>query len=74
MAHTPAKPQVTTGPLPGSTKIFVQGARHPQIRVPMRSIAQTPTTAGLPAGADPRPNPPIAVYDTSGPYTDASPI
>jgi phosphomethylpyrimidine synthase len=72
MAHTPAKPQVTTGPLPGSTKIFVQGARHPQIRVPMRSIAQTPTTAGLPAGADPRPNPSVALYDTSGPYTDTA--
>ena len=48
-------------PLPNSKKIYVTGSR-PDIRVPMREIAQTPT-------AD-EPNPPICVYDCSGPYTD----
>ncbi|MRR51541.1 MAG: phosphomethylpyrimidine synthase ThiC [Rhodocyclaceae bacterium] len=48
-------------PLPNSKKIYVAGSR-PDIRVPMREIAQTPT--------DNEPNPPIWVYDTSGPYTD----
>jgi phosphomethylpyrimidine synthase len=52
-------------PLPNSRKIYVTGSR-PDIRVPMREIAQadTPTSMG---GEQ---NPPIYVYDTSGPYTD----
>ncbi|UPG89592.1 phosphomethylpyrimidine synthase ThiC [Luteibacter aegosomaticola] len=54
-----------TTPLPGSRKIHVAGSR-PDIRVPMREIvqAQTPTLFG---GEE---NPPLVVYDTSGPYTD----
>ncbi len=54
-----------TRPLPGSRKIHVQGSRA-DIRVPMREIAQSPTPASF--GAEE--NPPIYVYDTSGPYTD----
>ncbi|UJB32896.1 phosphomethylpyrimidine synthase ThiC [Chromobacterium sp. Beijing] len=52
-------------PLPNSRKIHVAGSR-PDIRVPMREISQsdTPTQFGGEA------NPPITVYDTSGPYTD----
>jgi len=52
-------------PLPNSRKIYVQGSR-PDIRVPMREISQSDTPASL--GAEK--NPPIFVYDTSGPYTD----
>ena len=54
-----------TQPIPGSRKIFVDGAQ-PGVRVPMREIAlsRTPTLFG---GED---NPPVTVYDTSGPYTD----
>jgi len=52
-------------PLPASRKIHVEGSR-PDIRVPMREIAQTDTPASF--GAEK--NPPLAVYDTSGPYTD----
>src|SRR5437763_348556 len=52
-------------PLPASRKIFVTGSR-PDIRVPMREIAQASTPVSF--GAEK--NPPIAVYDTSGPYTD----
>jgi phosphomethylpyrimidine synthase len=52
-------------PLPASRKIHVQGSRG-DIRVPMREIAQTDTPASM--GAET--NPPLAVYDTSGPYTD----
>src|SRR5690606_30569330 len=54
-----------TRPIPGSRKIHVEGSR-PDIRVPMREIAltRTPTVFG---GED---NPPVTVYDTSGPYTD----
>jgi phosphomethylpyrimidine synthase len=52
-------------PLPASRKIHVQGSR-PDLRVPMREIAQADTPASF--GAEK--NPPITVYDTSGPYTD----
>jgi phosphomethylpyrimidine synthase len=52
-------------PFPGSRKIHVQGSR-PDIRVPMRQVEQTDT----PASFGSEPNPPITIYDTSGPYTD----
>jgi len=52
-------------PLPNSRKIYVEGSR-PDIRVPMREIRQSDTPASF--GAEP--NPPIFVYDCSGPYTD----
>ncbi|CAM5338660.1 phosphomethylpyrimidine synthase ThiC [Thauera mechernichensis] len=52
-------------PLPNSRKIYVEGSR-PDIRVPMREITQSDTPASF--GAEP--NPPIFVYDCSGPYTD----
>ncbi len=52
-------------PIPGSRKIHVTGSR-PDLRVAMREIVQsaTPTLFG---GED---NPPVTVYDPSGPYTD----
>ena len=52
-------------PLPSSRKIYVEGSRA-DLRVPMREIAQSDTPASF--GAEK--NPPIVVYDTSGPYTD----
>ncbi|MDO8926820.1 MAG: phosphomethylpyrimidine synthase ThiC [Sideroxyarcus sp.] len=52
-------------PLPNSRKIYVQGSR-PDIRVPMREITLTDTH--LNNGVEK--NPPIYVYDCSGPYTD----
>ncbi|TSA15535.1 MAG: phosphomethylpyrimidine synthase ThiC [Betaproteobacteria bacterium] len=52
-------------PLPNSRKVFVPGSRA-DLRVPMREISQSDTPASF--GAEK--NPPIYVYDTSGPYTD----
>ncbi|HEX4985429.1 MAG TPA: phosphomethylpyrimidine synthase ThiC [Burkholderiales bacterium] len=52
-------------PLPRSRKVYVRGSRA-DIRVPMREISQGDTPASF--GAEP--NPPVFVYDTSGPYTD----
>jgi phosphomethylpyrimidine synthase len=52
-------------PFPNSTKVFIEGSR-PDIRVPMRAVAQSDT----PASFGGEPNPPVFVYDTSGPYTD----
>jgi len=50
---------------PNSKKIYIQGSRD-DIRVPMREISQSPTLVGIVKEE----NPCIAVYDTSGPYTD----
>lgn len=52
-------------PLPQSKKVYQQGSR-PDLRVPFREITQddTPTAFGG------EKNPPLTVYDTSGPYTD----
>jgi phosphomethylpyrimidine synthase len=54
-----------TRPFPNSRKIHVQGSR-PDIRVPMRQVEQADT----PASFGSEQNPPITLYDTSGPYTD----
>ncbi|HSS65530.1 MAG TPA: phosphomethylpyrimidine synthase ThiC [Gammaproteobacteria bacterium] len=52
-------------PFPNSRKIYVDGSR-PDLRVPMReiSLADTHASGGV------EKNPPLYVYDTSGPYTD----
>lgn len=51
---------VTTGPLPASRKIYRPGVLHPDLRVPMREIALSPSAE----------EPPLVVYDSSGAYTD----
>jgi phosphomethylpyrimidine synthase len=52
-------------PFPASRKVYAQGQR-PDIRVPFREVTLTPTAGRL--GQEE--NPPIRLYDTSGPYTD----
>lgn len=54
-----------TKPFAKSRKIYVEGSR-PDIRVPFREISLSDTPSAF--GADK--NPPVVVYDTSGPYTD----
>ncbi|MFT8372206.1 MAG: phosphomethylpyrimidine synthase ThiC, partial [Acetobacter sp.] len=56
----PAPGQVTTGPIRGSRKVYSSPDGHPDIRVPFREIALDPAAN----------EPPLRVYDTSGPYTD----
>jgi phosphomethylpyrimidine synthase len=53
-------PTVTTGPLPASRKVYVAGDLHPDIRVPVREIDLHPSAN----------EPPLPVYDPTGPYTD----
>ncbi|GAB3548058.1 phosphomethylpyrimidine synthase ThiC [Noviherbaspirillum agri] len=65
LAATAKVDEAAIQPLPNSRKIYVEGSR-PDIRVPMREISQSDTPASM--GAEK--NPPIYVYDTSGPYTD----
>jgi phosphomethylpyrimidine synthase len=50
--------KITTGPLPASVKVYQPGHLHPDIRVPHREIATHPSAN----------EPPLPVYDTSGPY------
>lgn len=65
LAATAQVDEAAVQPLPQSSKVYVQGSR-PDVRVPMRQITQsdTPTSGGV------EKNPPLFVYDTSGPYTD----
>ncbi|HEX6841978.1 MAG TPA: phosphomethylpyrimidine synthase ThiC [Stellaceae bacterium] len=51
---------VSTGALPASRKIYLSGKQYPELRVAMREIDLSP-------GAK---EPPVRVYDPSGPYTD----
>ncbi|HTB22219.1 MAG TPA: phosphomethylpyrimidine synthase ThiC [bacterium] len=62
---------ITRGALPASRKVYVSGALHPDLRVPLREISQTPTFVGAGGQRKPVANPAVLVYDTSGPYTDA---
>ena len=52
---------------PRSTKVYVTGSR-PDVRVPFREVGLDPTRH--PLTGNERPNPPVRLYDTSGPYTD----
>ena len=53
-------PEVTTGPLPSSTKTYTNPKADPSLQVPHRSIQLHPSAN----------EPDVPVYDTSGPYTD----
>ncbi len=55
-------PKVTTGPLPSSRKVFTHPKADPSLSVPRRMIDLHPTAN----------EPPVPVYDTSGPYSDPS--
>ena len=50
---------VTTGPIIGSRKIYVAAPEHPEMRVPFREVVLT-TDA----------EPPVRLYDPSGPFTE----
>ena len=51
---------VPTGPRPGRRKVYEPGVLHPDLRVPFAEIAVHPSAN----------EPPVTVYDPSGPYTD----
>src|SRR5256885_12690463 len=62
MGDAPARTElkVTTGPIRGSRKIYVGAKNDPSIRVAMRAVDLEPSSG----------EPPVVLYDTSGPYTD----
>ncbi len=51
---------VTTGPIRGSRKVYVPSPGNKDVKVAMREIELEPTSG----------EPPVRVYDTSGPYSD----
>ena len=53
---------------PASRKVYTAGQLHPDIRVPHREISLHATRDHLTGRLED--NPPLCVYDTSGPYTD----
>src|SRR5215210_1229863 len=53
-------PKVTTGPIVGSRKTYTTPEAAPDLRVPLREIMLDPSAN----------EPPVAVYDSSGVYTD----
>ena len=50
---------ISTGPIPGSKKIYVAAGKDGELRVPFREVK-------LEESAN---EPPVRLYDTSGPYT-----
>jgi phosphomethylpyrimidine synthase len=65
MLRTQVLSTEAVAPLPASSKVFVQGSR-PDLQVGMREVhlSETPAVYGA------EHNPPVTLYDTSGPYTD----
>ena len=57
---------------PGSERVYMNGIIHPNIRVGMRMVTQTPTVTIKDGVRVEKPNPSIYIYDTSGPYGDGS--
>ena len=64
----PTQSAITRTPFPASKKIYVKGELH-DIRVAMREITLEDTPSAFSDGKSDH-NPPVTVYDSSGPYTD----
>ncbi|MCX7205102.1 MAG: phosphomethylpyrimidine synthase ThiC [Proteobacteria bacterium] len=69
LASTAVVDDAAIQPLPNSRKIYVTGSRS-DIRVPMREISQADTPLQMSISGATEKNPPIFVYDCSGPYSD----
>jgi phosphomethylpyrimidine synthase len=54
---------ITTGPIPGSRKTYVSSGKDGSLRVPFREVV-------LESSAN---EPPVRLYDTSGPYSEDNP-
>ena len=64
---------ITTQPLPASHKLYAQSPRFSDVRVAMRAVHLSSSGNGhLSNGHGDHSNPPVTIYDTSGPYTDVN--
>jgi phosphomethylpyrimidine synthase len=64
----PSQGKITTKPFPKSTKIYVEGNIHKNVKVAMREIELSDTIDSMTQKRTK--NQSVVVYDTSGPYTD----
>ena len=62
MTYQQKPSSVTTGPITGSHKVYSSPDGHPDIVVPFRQIVLDPSAN----------EPPLNLYDTSGPYTETN--
>ncbi len=62
LRRLPDNEVISRAPFPKAKKIYLQGRLYPDVRVPMREIELSAVEGDY--------NPPITVYDSSGPYTD----
>ena len=60
MKNDSPPPPLSVGPIAGSKKVYAAGTIHPDLRVPFREVALHPSAK----------EPPVTIYDPSGPYTD----
>src|SRR5215469_1677709 len=58
--QSPIPVAIPTGERPGSRKVYQEGVLHPCLKVPFREVAVHPSAN----------EPPVTLYDPSGPYTD----
>jgi phosphomethylpyrimidine synthase len=56
--------KIEASPIPGSRKVYASGCAHTDLRVPFREVAVHPSAK----------EPPVTLYDSSGPYTDPDAI
>ena len=62
--QTPVIGTIPTGERPGSRKVYAKGVMFPDLRVPFREVAVHPSAG----------EPPVTIYDPSGPYTDPNAV
>jgi len=64
---------ITTQSLPASHKLYVQSQGSPDVQVAMRAVHVSSSGNGHQSnGHAEQTNPPVMIYDTSGPYTDVN--
>ena len=61
---------ITTQPLPASHKLYIQSPKFPDVQVAMRAVHVSSSGNGHQSNGQEQANPPVMIYDTSGPYTD----
>ena len=63
----PAELDLSYKPLENSKKIYLKGKLYPDLKVPFREVSLSPSFSSNQTKIE---NPPVRLYDTSGPYTD----
>src|SRR6266850_4908665 len=67
----PDQKNLSYKPWPGSRKVYFPGKIHKDLQVPFREVHQAVTIA---SNHQQTANPPVYLYDTSGPYADLDPM